>query len=48
MIKLRKPKGSCASQISSEKNYISYSCVYLDGYFVCADVPKTIITRVFW
>lgn len=46
MIELHKSKGSCSSQISARAKYhISYSSVYLDGYFVCADVPKTIIIR---
>lgn len=47
IIKLHKSKGSCSSQISAGgKNCISYSSVYSDSYFVCADVPKTIITCV--
>lgn len=48
IIKLHKSKGRCSSQISAKKkkNHNSYSSVYLDGYFVCADVPKTIITHV--
>lgn len=43
-IKLHKPKGRCSIQISVEKSHISYSSVYLQSYFVCTDVPKTIIT----